>query len=224
MNSVTGNNTSDIVDRLTVLVQRVVSLADEATFPGNKKESTDNGTAEENVPEPSKLTSSDYMEQISSQFVECATIQAIYSETYTMILKEMLNNVKWTMGLKDLLLQQICKAVTQVKTTSISKLNAKGYARFAAHMHMAELFSRDVMEDFIDRWISHVRANDCGDNMMAVCEVLVHTCLALGHSPAVRSAWKSVIMGRIAPLWEDGNCTNMRVKIRLWDVRDAFSQ
>jgi len=240
MNSLTGKNTADIQVRLVALVSDALqeALEDSTTTPHD----TDSGVHSEGCPTAdSQSPTNALMEHISTLFVECASIQAIYSDAYATILKGLNQKVRWPEACGEkahvrgdddggdssstksrTLVGRVCQQVTGIEPGAISKLNAKGYARFATHLHRQDLLSRDMLEAYVLRWANMLASGACGDNLMAVCELLVQVCLTLAEVPALKLMWTTLIEDHIAPMWLDGSTVNMRAKIRLWDVRDAY--
>lgn len=220
MNSITGKNTGDIKARLVALVSNALKDTRTERPPRDTTES-------DGAPQPSSEEAfHTLLQHISSLFVECASIQAIYSGAYAAILKSVSEEVVWPPEVQASdgggLVARVCAQVSSLDIGAVSKLNAKGYARFATHLHRQDILSRDMLENYMLRWTSALSAGECGDNTMAVCELLVHICLTLAEVPTLRVMWTDLVTTHVAPLWADGSTTNMRAKIRLWDVRDAY--
>lgn len=151
--------------------------------------------------------------------VESATQQAQYTPLYVRIFNALMQ--QWTSTSPERVdgaKKQVVDAVLHVATERVTKLNAKGFGKFAVHLCLTGVLTQEMLETHLQRWVDALVAND---NAFNVCELLVFLCQELAAH--AKSAWAPIVAQRVAPLWDDANTLRQRYKIRLLDVKDAFA-
>lgn len=224
LNSLTDTNTEDIIARVRQLMEREV--IPRMAKDRKSAESDEASTAEAND-DKSEHKSEPYLAHLTKQLVSAASAQVLYSASYATVLKSLVTSgVLDTATCKDIT-QRVTDTILSVDVSTINKMNAKGYGCFVAHLHLEGLVERPALETYTDRWVGALRGaegqSNSLENEMAVCELLVHICLTLSKTSIVRDLWRSRMRNTVAPLWETDGVVGMRVKMRLWDVRDAFA-
>lgn len=220
LNSLTDTNTEDIIARVRQLIECEV-------IPRMAKDRKSAESDEASTAEASDDKSEPYLAHLTKQLVSAASAQVLYSASYATVLKSLVTSgVLDTATCKDIT-QRVTDTILSVDVSTINKMNAKGYGCFVAHLHLEGLVERPALETYTDRWVGALRGVEGQphslENEMAVCELLVHICLTLSKTSIVRDLWRSRMRNTVAPLWETDGVVGMRVKMRLWDVRDAFA-
>ena len=158
-------------------------------------------------------------EAFVGMLVESATQQAQYTPLYVRIFNALVGT--WKDTSPELVAKgnaHVVDSVINVPTERVTKLNAKGYGRFAVHLCLTGVITRDTLETYVQRWADALTANE---NAFNVCELLVFLCQELATHDKL--TWSPIIGQRVAPLWDDTNTLRQRYKIRLLDVKDAFA-
>lgn len=157
---------------------------------------------------------------VCKQLVDNASIQAIYSHVYVSVLVSLLESVasKEYHILRAFLADNVVDIVNKTEPASVTKLSAKGMARFAGHLHLQNQLSREKYIALIEKWTEALSTNEAG-----VCEWLVHTFLTLANTAASKAQWKDYVKEKMEPLWSDSSTVGMRSRIRLWDIKDAYA-
>ena len=241
LNSLTDTNTEDIVARVRQLMEREVipriakdrenrearKSAESDAASDDKSDEASNEASNAASDDKSEHKSEPYIAHLTKQLVSAASAQVLYTASYATVLKSLVTSgVLDAATCKDIT-QRVIDTILSVDVSTINKMNAKGYGCFVAHLHLEGLVERPALETYTDRWVDALRGTEGQshslENEMAVCELLVHICLTLSKTSIVRDLWRSRMRNTVAPLWETDGVVGMRVKMRLWDVRDAFA-
>ena len=196
LNSLIDSNVKDVSDRLIRLTKQQTELL-----------------------ELNQDTIAKYGNHISSQIVENATMQSIYSQAYVNVVKDCVASMQESQyaELGKWIQERISTLVLHVESTHITKLSAKGNAKMTTYLYIENLISRVQFDAYIQQWL-----NRLSENEQHICELLVHVFLTLSEYATHTNEWLSFVKNTIQPLWEEGSSVGMRSRIRLWDIRDAY--
>lgn len=242
LNSITDSNTAEVLERVRQLVLREVvprlrcdagevgtDAKKEVVGSGDGASGASEGTATASRSDhpttptaPTTSTAGPYLDHLTKQLVSAASAQVLYSESYATLLKSIIDTGDLDTVTTESMVKCVIDNLLSVDVSNINKMNAKGYGCFMAYLHLGGLVERHVLETYSDQWVVALMSGETLDNEMAVCELLVHICLTLGKTSVVRDLWRSRIREKVAPMWENDSGVGMRIRMRLWDVRDVF--
>ena len=162
------------------------------------------------------------VEFVASALIQAAQLQALYSSQYVAIVHYLCTKVfvdehKETYGIPlEMAIRTHCY---EREIDNLSKLQAKGYAKFVTHLYLAGIADHKALESWAQRIICAAK----GPFEQIASELLVWFCLELAtFNEATKTNWKAFVTEHVGPLWADDGPLGMRARIRLLDVRDTF--
>ena len=103
--------------------------------------------------------------------------------------------------------------------TTLSKSQAKGYAKFITYFHLIGLADRTLLETWIKRVIQALSTHET-----VVTEIIISFGLTIAqYNEHTQQLWRDFIITHIEPMWTTNSSLSQRSRTRLWDVRDAFA-
>lgn len=159
---------------------------------------------------------------MANALVQAAQLQALYSPHYVAVVHYLCTKV-FVDAHKDTYGAPLEAAIRthsyERELEGLSKPQAKGYAKFVTHLHLAGIADREALE----AWAQRVIAAAMGAFEPVASELLVWFGLELAKFNEVAKAkWEAYVTEHVGPLWADNGPLGMRARIRLMDVRDAF--
>ena len=159
---------------------------------------------------------------MANALVQAAQLQALYSPHYVAVVHYLCTKV-FVDAHKDTYGAPLEAAIRthsyERELEGLSKPQAKGYAKFVTHLHLAGIADREALE----AWAQRVIAAATGAFEPVASELLVWFGLELAKFNEVAKAkWEAYVTEHVGPLWADNGPLGMRARIRLMDVRDAF--
>jgi hypothetical protein len=207
LNSLIENNTNEVSQRALKLIQQHKVLTITAD--------SNNTTSAQPISENDKK----YIHHISSQIVENAVFQPIYCKSYALVLCTLLSSSVFQHdAYQKQLIDVLISSIQELKLDTLDTMNAKGYGKWISHLYMQRILSDDVYNTFLNKCITSFKLNE---NPMS--ELMVHIFLTLSEDANMKKQWHQYVSTQVKPLWEHTHI-GMRAKIRMWDIRDAYSQ
>ena len=159
---------------------------------------------------------------MANALVQAAQLQALYSSHYVAVVHYLCSKV-FVDAHRDTYGTPLEAAIRthsyERELEGLSKPQAKGYAKFVTHLHLAGISDREALE----AWAQRVIAAAKGDFEQVASELLVWFGLELAkYNEVAKAKWEAYVTEHVGPLWADDGPLGMRARIRLMDVRDAF--
>ena len=159
---------------------------------------------------------------MANALVQAAQLQALYSPHYVAVVLYLCTKV-FVDAHTDTYGAPLEAAIRthsyERELENLSKPQAKGYAKFVTHLHLAGMADREALE----AWAQRVIAAATGAFEPVASELLVWFGLELAkYNEVAKAKWEAYVTEHVGPLWADDGPLGMRARIRLMDVRDAF--
>lgn len=159
---------------------------------------------------------------VAGAVVQAAQLQALYSPHYVAVVQYLCTKV-FVDAHRDTYGAPLEAAIRthsyERELENLSKPQAKGYAKFVTHLHLAGMADREALE----AWAQRVIAAATGAFEPVASELLVWFGLELAkYNEVAKAKWEAYVTEHVGPLWADDGPLGMRARIRLMDVRDAF--
>ena len=160
---------------------------------------------------------------MANALVQAAQLQALYSPHYVSVVRYLCTKV-FVDAHTDTYGAPLEAAIRthsyERELEGLSKPQAKGYAKFVTHLHLAGIADREALE----AWAQRVIAAATGAFEQVASELLVWFGLELAkYNEVAKAKWEAYVTEHVGPLWADDGPLGMRARIRLMDVRDAFA-
>lgn len=160
---------------------------------------------------------------MANSLVQAAQLQALYSSHYVAVVHYLCTKV-FVDAHKDTYGAPLEAAIRthsyERELEGLSKPQAKGYAKFVTHLHLAGMADREALE----AWAQRIIASATGAFEPVASELLVWFGLELAkYNEVAKAKWEAYVTEHVGPLWADDGPLGMRARIRLMDVRDAFA-
>lgn len=201
LNSLIDSNADEVCNRLSKLFLQQKAVASITT-----------GALDEKAEQ--------YATHVCQQLVDNASMQSIYSQVYVVLYKAFLQKVvdDGRETLHAFIKDKLIKIVLGTEPVRVTKLSSKGLAKFVTYLYINNEMMETDFCTFLKTWIDAMTTNEA-----IICEVFVHTFIALAENALYKAKWTPYVKSTIQPLWEDGSAISMRSRIRLWDIRDSYA-